>query len=79
MWNKSKNEALHDLKSDGATVIFFVKFVLATDNSKILDSDMKLLEAMPYCYKNKKQVQRFYEFGQSHLAQEIYKLRQKSK
>ena len=78
-WNKSKNEALRDLKSDGASLVFLAKFALATNDSKILDSDMKLSEAMSYCYKNKKQTQRFYEFGQSHLAQEIFKLQQKSK
>lgn len=78
-WNKSRSEALRDLKSDGASLLFLARFALATEYSKIFDADMKLSEAMPYCYKNKKGVERFYEFGQSNLAQEIYNLQQKSK
>jgi hypothetical protein len=79
IWNKSREEALHNLKSGGASVMFLARFTLATEDSKILDADMPLSDAMTYCYKNKKNLVRFYEFGQSNLDQEIYKLQKKSK
>ena len=79
IWNISRKEALQDLKSDGASLLFLARFALATEDSKILDADMKLAEAMPYCAKNKNNIKRFYVFGQSDLAQEIFNLKQKSK
>lgn len=52
-WNQSRNEALRDLKSNGASLLFLCRFTLATADSKILVTDMNLSEAMPYSYKNK--------------------------
>jgi hypothetical protein len=78
-WNQSRNEALRDLKSNGASLLFLGRFTLATVDSKILNTDMNLSEAMPYCYKNKKNLDRFFEYGQSRLEKEIYNLQQKNK
>ena len=46
-WNKSRNEALRNLKSNGTSLLILGRFTLATVDSKILDTNMNLSEAMP--------------------------------
>ncbi len=77
MWNKSRTEALDDLKSHKASLLFLARFAMASDFSKVLDTSITLDSAIAYCNKNEGQLKQFILLNIKELAPEVHKVLQK--
>lgn len=78
-WRREVAQAADSLKSLKASPALLIRFVSATDVSRLFDGSMRLSAAVDLCRKNEATVRKFYEFGYTRLAAAVEAAARQSK